>query len=109
MSTDLSTKLSEIKARAEAFKVYGTDGCRTCDDGRITLFVKSESCLSCRTQMPVQTSDVSDVPALLRLVEVLRRQRDDWILAAQTSKERYRELVNQEDQAALEAMLKENV
>lgn len=38
------------EARTEAiskFEIMGTDGCRTCEHGRITMFRLSDQCLEC--------------------------------------------------------------
>lgn len=78
--------LKQVKERDAAFKVYGTDGCRRCDTGRITLFVKREVCEQCDGFSPVPTTyGHSDVPNLLAIIEKLKEQKrrmiytaDDW-------------------------------
>lgn len=32
------------------FQVWGTDGCMTCDLGRITMFVVDKHCVECRNK-----------------------------------------------------------
>lgn len=69
--------LKQVKERDAAFKVYGTDGCRRCDTGRITLFVKREVCEQCNGSSPVPTTyGHSDVPKLLAIIEKLKEQRN---------------------------------
>jgi len=36
-----------LKKTLNRFKVHGTDGCKTCDTGRVTLFIANEQCTEC--------------------------------------------------------------
>ncbi len=80
--TDLTTKLSEIQARAEQ-----------ADNG-------IEGIIHCR---PSQ----KDVLPLLRLVEVLIEHNSDLRRMVDLTTADYKRLERQQDQAALEAMLRE--
>jgi zona occludens toxin (predicted ATPase) len=49
---EVEALLAEARARAwnEAvaqFKIFGTDGCITCEGGRVTLFVANRQCTQC--------------------------------------------------------------
>jgi len=68
--TKLETYLAEAKARAEAFEIYGTTDCPTCE-GRVALFIKKNGCLNCRTEKPTPTGG-SDIPKLLKIIELYR-------------------------------------
>lgn len=50
-------KLKEERERASinekklrAFKPYGTDGCKSCESGRVTLFIANDECLTCNPE-----------------------------------------------------------
>lgn len=50
LMNDVSFLISELKlawAREKQFKIFGTDGCTTCESGRITLFTDDPICLRC--------------------------------------------------------------
>jgi hypothetical protein len=36
-----------LKAIVDKFKVHGTDGCRKCETGRVTMFIANENCIEC--------------------------------------------------------------
>lgn len=40
-------KAEGVTAEVKHFKFWGTDGCKSCDTGRITLFVANEKCTVC--------------------------------------------------------------
>jgi hypothetical protein len=42
-----STTIELLRWKLNQFKTYGTDGCRTCDNGRVTLFIANDRCLTC--------------------------------------------------------------
>jgi hypothetical protein len=89
--TDLEKRLEEIEKRAEAFVIHGTTDCSEMDcDGRVALFTKKQSCLKCRTQDPVPTSDKSDVPKLIEALRLAVEQRNEWLRASHDGDEIHR-------------------
>ncbi len=46
----LRAEMERLKAVREAFKFYGTTGCAECENGRVTLFVANDKCISCDPQ-----------------------------------------------------------
>lgn len=40
-------RAGRLETTLKKFKVWGTDGCRTCETGRITMFVANERCIQC--------------------------------------------------------------
>jgi hypothetical protein len=50
MKTKLSLqrdRIASLESALNSYKVYGTDGCRKCETGRITLFYHTEKCIRC--------------------------------------------------------------
>ena len=52
----LKASLKEARDMLAEFKVFGSDGCMTCDDGRITLYFKVGHCLTCAPKAPTGES-----------------------------------------------------
>lgn len=48
---------NQLKRKLNMFKPWGTDGCRKCETGRITLFVANTECMDCnpKSYEPVST------------------------------------------------------
>lgn len=44
---NLRAENARLKAIINRFKVYGTDGCKSCDTGRVTLFIANDECIEC--------------------------------------------------------------
>lgn len=58
---DLALKLPQMAwdAAVDQFKVHGTDGCTSCETGRVTMYVTSTKCVSCDVTEPTKLSQVS--------------------------------------------------
>jgi hypothetical protein len=39
--------VQELTARLAKYSVHGSDGCKNCETGRITVYAKSRWCLEC--------------------------------------------------------------
>lgn len=46
----LEEKLRIAELKLSKFKVWGTDGCKSCEGGRITMFVANQECIQCNPQ-----------------------------------------------------------
>ena len=44
----------ELIGRLRAFKIIGTDGCRRCETGRVSLWSNRDICLECSSPMGKQ-------------------------------------------------------
>ncbi len=54
---ELKAKLKRAKWIINQFKLHGSDGCLTCDTGRITLYVTNPKCFSCAPESYVNPFD----------------------------------------------------
>lgn len=48
--SQLEEKLRIAELKLSKFKVWGTDGCKSCEGGRITMFVANQECIQCNPQ-----------------------------------------------------------
>ena len=48
--SELINKLNKAIHINKKFKVYGTDGCKSCETGRVTLFIANDECISCNPE-----------------------------------------------------------
>lgn len=55
---DLAKAYLDVLDRLSRFKVTGTDGCKKCDTGRVSIWKKYELCLECQTGHLLERSDV---------------------------------------------------
>lgn len=46
-----------VTCDAVEYKIWGTDGCKSCDTGRITLFVRSSECVGCQHSNPSEPKE----------------------------------------------------
>jgi hypothetical protein len=42
--------LIRMAKRSSEFYIHGSDGCKNCEHGRVTLWTKSNWCVDCRTR-----------------------------------------------------------
>lgn len=47
---DLQKKIKDLEERLDKYWIYGSDACRNCKDGRITLYAKTGWCIECLNQ-----------------------------------------------------------
>ena len=45
---ELKAEVTRLREIVNKFKVHGTDGCKTCETGRITMFIANEYCITCK-------------------------------------------------------------
>lgn len=44
------TAIARLRHINNKFKVHGTDGCKSCETGRVTLFIANDECISCNPE-----------------------------------------------------------
>lgn len=113
--TQLDDALEEIRKRAEdatpgPWTAHDNHGARYVSNGKDGRFAKFDNRICeasfglhepINKNMEFIANARADIPSLLRLVAVLRRQRNKWILSSDFSvKNQHKE----EDQSALDAM-----
>jgi len=59
---DLVSIIEQQAEEISSFKIYGTDDCITCDEGRITLLHKHEECIECRHKRKRADKALKDKP-----------------------------------------------
>ena len=43
-------EIARLRHINKKFKVHGTDGCKSCEAGRVTLFIANDECISCNPE-----------------------------------------------------------
>jgi hypothetical protein len=43
-------EIARLKLILAKFKTYGTDGCKSCETGRVNLFMANDECISCNPE-----------------------------------------------------------
>lgn len=68
-----------VIADSKLFKFYGTDECKSCETGRVTLFIANEECMSCNPK----SYERAEPPPLDPVVRELRETLESLVEACE--------------------------